>query len=341
MPTRDIVVPNQFATIHSRLAILLGLRDEEIRRELQHGWDHSIRTEWLVDFIYVPSLNATGESYQRDACHGFLLLIFGTILLPYSSNLIDGALAQVILQFLWAARWNLGGPMTIRCPSVIGLPLISHLGSTLIFPGRVIRQLDGHTGSHGQTLQVHSLTSFYKFERFDACGARTLFGLAPVFHLRMAQIPRAPQVDIPDAESFVQGAICTELQTIREEQDRLLCKLVDMCSKLTGHRELQSELAQICARIASQDREIAHLSAMLDRARAKACKVLTTGVASIPYSSACKDGRRTATPHFRTRDFTNADSFSNTTDSSYATCHTRGHIHRTFRRPYRTPSTYQ
>ncbi|PKI63917.1 hypothetical protein CRG98_015698 [Punica granatum] len=33
MPTRDIVVPNQFATIQSRLAILLDLRDEEIRHD--------------------------------------------------------------------------------------------------------------------------------------------------------------------------------------------------------------------------------------------------------------------------------------------------------------------
>ncbi|PKI40342.1 hypothetical protein CRG98_039271 [Punica granatum] len=98
MPTRDIVVPNQFDMIQSRLAILLDLRDEEIRCELQHGWEHSVRTTWLIDFIHVCSLNARGESYQRDACHGFLLLIFGTILFPHLSNLIDGALAQVILQ---------------------------------------------------------------------------------------------------------------------------------------------------------------------------------------------------------------------------------------------------
>ncbi|PKI74261.1 hypothetical protein CRG98_005346, partial [Punica granatum] len=90
MPTLDIVVPNQFATIQSRLAILLDLHDEEIRLELQHGWEHSVRTTWLIDFIHVRSLNARGESYQRHACHGFLFLIFGTILFPHSSNLIDG-----------------------------------------------------------------------------------------------------------------------------------------------------------------------------------------------------------------------------------------------------------
>ncbi|PKI36240.1 hypothetical protein CRG98_043369 [Punica granatum] len=97
-PTFDIVVPNQFATIQSRLAILLDLHDEEIRLELQHGREHSIRTKWLIDFIQARSLNARAESYQRDACHGFLLLIFGTILFPHSSNLIDGTLAQVVLQ---------------------------------------------------------------------------------------------------------------------------------------------------------------------------------------------------------------------------------------------------
>ncbi|PKI69604.1 hypothetical protein CRG98_010017 [Punica granatum] len=94
MPTRDIVVPNQFATIQSRLAILLDLRDEEICHELRYGWEHSVRTAWLIEIIHVRSLSASGESYQRDACHGFLLLIFGTILFPYSLNLIDGALAQ-------------------------------------------------------------------------------------------------------------------------------------------------------------------------------------------------------------------------------------------------------
>ncbi|PKI77648.1 hypothetical protein CRG98_001986 [Punica granatum] len=200
MPTRNIVVPNQFDTIQSRLAILLGLRDEEIRH-----------------FIHIHALRTMGESYQRDAFHGFLLFIFETIMFPYSSNLIDGALAQVILQvvgghsyvevvlaktirsldyiwllahirpfcsshpfscitdkrslvdrllhvfrpsdhdytdwkqlmegltparFPWAARWNSGGPMAIGCPSVIRLPLISHLRSTLVFLSRVIRQLD-------------------------------------------------------------------------------------------------------------------------------------------------------------------------------------------------------
>ncbi|OWM70932.1 hypothetical protein CDL15_Pgr019173 [Punica granatum] len=46
-------------------------------------------------------------------------------------------------RFLWVARWNPGGPMITGCPEIVGVLLLSHLGSTLIFPGRVIRQLGG------------------------------------------------------------------------------------------------------------------------------------------------------------------------------------------------------
>ncbi|PKI59737.1 hypothetical protein CRG98_019913 [Punica granatum] len=351
MPTRDIVVPNQFATIQSRLAILLSLRDEEIRRELQYGWEHSVRTAWLIDFIHVRALSATRKSYQCDACHGFLLLIFGTILFSYSSNLIDEALAQVILQvvgghsyvevvlaetirsldyiwllahitpfclshpfshvidersliasllqvfqpfdhdytdwkqfmegltlaqFLWAAHWNPSDPMAIGCPSVIGLPLISHLGSTLILPGRVIRQLgslqdiptEADRTPH-RFMWANTTTSLSD----SICGAVPSTGFTPIRRLCAAQISWAPHADIPEVESSAQGAMRTELQFIREERDRLRRELVETCSELTDQRELQAELTQARTRITSQDREITRLSATLDRARAKAHKI--------------------------------------------------------------------
>ncbi|PKI61407.1 hypothetical protein CRG98_018181 [Punica granatum] len=44
------------------------------------------------------ALTPSTASYRRDACHGFLLLVFGTLLFPYSPNLVDGAIAQVVLQ---------------------------------------------------------------------------------------------------------------------------------------------------------------------------------------------------------------------------------------------------
>ncbi|PKI56693.1 hypothetical protein CRG98_022909 [Punica granatum] len=275
MSTRDIVVPNQFSKIQSRPAILLGLHDEEIRRELQHGWEHSIRTAWLADFIHIRALHATGESYQRDACHGFLLLIFGTILFSYSSNLINGALAHVILQvvgghsyveavlaetirsldyvrelmegltparFLWAAHWNPGGPMAIRCPS-------------LYFPEHPIDHERAFSTTAAYVAQLHP------------------HGLAPVRQPCTAPIPRTPQADIPEVESSIQAAMRTELSSIREERERLHRELIETRSKLTDQRELQGELAQAYARVTSQDREIAHLSATLDRAGAKARKV--------------------------------------------------------------------
>ncbi|PKI37280.1 hypothetical protein CRG98_042332 [Punica granatum] len=79
MPTtQGIFMPNPFAVI---------------RR-----WDHGIRIAWLSDWTLLRALTPSTASYQRDASHGFLLLIFGTLLFPYSPNLIDGAIAQVVLQ---------------------------------------------------------------------------------------------------------------------------------------------------------------------------------------------------------------------------------------------------
>ncbi|PKI75837.1 hypothetical protein CRG98_003752 [Punica granatum] len=227
-----------------------GLRLESItppRQEIMAFGGHSARwtapsfkalletwIAWLSDWTLLRALTPSTRSYQRDACDGFLLLIFGTLLFLYASNLTDRAIAQVVLQavgghsyveallaetvqsldyvrevrrcrmrgsphllqvwllahirpfcsshpfsyiadersliarlvpvfpppersflewrhflreltlarFLWVARWNPGGPMITGCPGIVGVPLLSHLGSTLIFPGRVIRQLD-------------------------------------------------------------------------------------------------------------------------------------------------------------------------------------------------------
>ncbi|PKI34696.1 hypothetical protein CRG98_044913 [Punica granatum] len=203
--------------------------------------------------------------------------------------------------------------MTIGCPSVIGLPLISHLGRTLIFPARVIRQLGGlrdipteadrdpyrfmwadTTASlPDRFLRVREVRRLWdtriiqelyfpehptdEERAFSATAAYVAqfhpHGLVPVRRLCIPRIPQAPQANIPDVESSVQAAMRTELQSIREERHRLRCKLVDIRAELIDHRELQSELAQTRARLANQDREIARLSAMLDRTRAKARKV--------------------------------------------------------------------
>ncbi|OWM72671.1 hypothetical protein CDL15_Pgr010272 [Punica granatum] len=64
-----------------------------------------------------------------------------------------------------------------------------------------------------------------------------------------------------------------ELRAIREERDRLCCELVDSRVEVADYRELQTELAQACARVAHLDREMARLSAKLDRVRARAREI--------------------------------------------------------------------
>ncbi|PKI64520.1 hypothetical protein CRG98_015083 [Punica granatum] len=213
-----------------QLSTLLHISVQDIHEELHQRWDEGIWIAWFSDWTLLRAMTPTTASYQRDACHEFLLLVFGTLLFPYSPSLTDRAIAQVVLQavgghsyveallaetvrsldyvrevrrgrmrgsphllqiwllahicpfcsshpfsyiaderslierlvpvipplehsfsewrrfwreltlarFLWIARWNLDGPMITGCPGIVGVPLLSHLGSTLIFPGRVI-----------------------------------------------------------------------------------------------------------------------------------------------------------------------------------------------------------
>ncbi|PKI74472.1 hypothetical protein CRG98_005154 [Punica granatum] len=281
--------------------------------------------------IVVPN---QGESYQRDACHGFLLLVFGTILFPYSSNLIDGALAQAILQVVGGHSYmeavlaetirSLDYVREIRRGRMRGAPhflqiwllayirpfcsshpffyiidersLIARLlqdipieadrtphrfawtDITTLLPDRVLRIREVRRLWGTRTVQElyfpeHPSNDERAFSATAAYVAQFHpHGFAPVRRLLTSQIPQTSQADIPDAESSIQGAMGTELQSIREERDRLRCELVDTHSELTDHRELQRELPQTRARVANQDREIARLSAALDRARTKAHK---------------------------------------------------------------------
>ncbi|OWM83569.1 hypothetical protein CDL15_Pgr008354 [Punica granatum] len=56
-----------------------------------------------------------------------------------------------------------------------------------------------------------------------------------------------------------------ELRAIREERDRLRCELVDSRAEVADYRELQIQLTRARARVAHLDREMARLSAELDR----------------------------------------------------------------------------
>ncbi|PKI37320.1 hypothetical protein CRG98_042293 [Punica granatum] len=356
--TQGIFMPNPFATIRSQLSSLLSIPTRHVHDprhiRAQPVRDHS-EIAWISDWTLLRALTPLTASYQRDACHGFLLLIFGTLLFPYSPNLIDGAIAQVVLQvvrshsyveallaetvrsldyvkevrrgrirgsphllqiwllahicpfcsshpfsyiaderllikrlltpsrFLWVARWNPGGPMITRCPGIVGVPLLSHLGSTLIFPDRVIRQLGGlqdilaeadrlpfriQWANSTSTAPTRFLQNREIRRQRDASTIQRLYfpehptdeerafsaSLAYVarFYPRgstspqrsqAAPTPRATSTPAPEAESSTQATMRAELQAIREERDRLRGELVDTRAEVANYRELQTELA--------------------------------------------------------------------------------------------------
>ncbi|PKI62020.1 hypothetical protein CRG98_017606 [Punica granatum] len=334
MPTtRGIFVPNPFTTVQGQLSTLLHIPVQDIHEELHQRWDEGIRIAWLSDWTLLHAMTPTTASYQRDACHGFLLLVFGTLLFPYSPSLIDGAIAQVVLQaiwllahirpfcsshpfsyiaderslierlvpvipppehnfsewrrfwqeltlarFLWIAQWNPGGPMITGCSGIVGVPLLSHLGSTLIFPSRVIRQLgglqdipaeadrlpfriqwaDSTSTAPARFLQIREIRRqrdssiiqrLYFLEHptddervFSATSAYVARfyarGLASPQPPHVAPTPRATSTLAPEAESSTQAAMHAELRAIREERDRLRCELVDSRAEVADYREL-------------------------------------------------------------------------------------------------------
>ncbi|PKI49586.1 hypothetical protein CRG98_030023 [Punica granatum] len=192
--TQGIFGPNPFTTIQSQLSTLLHIPAQDIHEELHQRWDQG-----------------------RDACHGFLLLVFGTLLIPYSPNLIDGAIAQVVLQ-----------------------------------------AVEGH--SYVEALLAETVWSLdYARE-----------GSTPPQRSQAAPIPRATSSLAPEAESSTQAAMHAELRAIREERDRLRCELVDSRAEVADYRELQTELTRARAWVAHLDREMARLSAELDRVHKRA-----------------------------------------------------------------------
>ncbi|PKI71497.1 hypothetical protein CRG98_008111 [Punica granatum] len=142
--THGIFVPNPFTTFQGQLFTLLHIPAQDIHEELHERWDQGIRIAWLSDWTLLRAMTPSTASYQRDACHGFLLL------------------------------------------------------------------------------------------------------------------------------SSTQAAMHAELRAIREERDRLRCELVDSRAEVADYRELQTELTRARAQVALLDREMARLSAELDRVHKRA-----------------------------------------------------------------------
>ncbi|PKI78396.1 hypothetical protein CRG98_001217 [Punica granatum] len=190
--------------------------------------------------------------------------------------------------------------MITGCPGIVGVPLLSHLGSTLIFPGRVIRQLGGLQDIPAEVdrlpfhIQWADSTStapaiFLQIREIrrqrDASAIQRLYfpehltdeerafsatsayvarfypqGSTPPQRSQVTPTPRATSTPAPEAENSIQAAMRAELRAIREERHRLCCELVDSRAEVADYRELQTELARARARVAHLDREMARLS---------------------------------------------------------------------------------
>ncbi|PKI36714.1 hypothetical protein CRG98_042894 [Punica granatum] len=324
--TQGIFVPNPFAVIRSQLSTLLRIPVQEVHQVLYQGWDHGIRIAWLSDWTLLRALTPLTASYQRDACHGMrgsphLLQVWLLAHIrpfcsshPFSYITDECSLIErlvpvfpppehsfsewrhfwrelTLAQFLWVARWNPGGPMITGCLGIVGVPLLSHLGSTLAdrLPYR-IQWADSTSTAPARFLQIREI-----HRQWDASTIQRLYfpehptdeeralsatsayvaqfysqGPTSPQRSQTVPIPRATPTSAPEAESSTQAAMRAELHSIREEGDRLRCELVDSRAEVANYRELQTELARARARIATLDREMARLSATLDRARARA-----------------------------------------------------------------------
>ncbi|PKI74536.1 hypothetical protein CRG98_005078 [Punica granatum] len=243
----------------------------------------------------------------------FLLLIFGTLMFPHASNLIDRALAQVVLQAVGGNSYveallaetvrSLDYVREIRRGKMKGSPHLlqiwllahirpfcsSHMFSCITDDCSLIARLlpvfqpsERSFSEWRQFLEELTLTQFLWAAYWNPGGPMiTRLYVAkfysqdsvPIHRPRTTPIPRVPPAVTSEAECYAQAAMRMKLQSIREERNRLRCELVDTRAKLVDYRELQRELVQARAHVANQDKEIARLSAMLNRAWVKAHNV--------------------------------------------------------------------
>ncbi|PKI58387.1 hypothetical protein CRG98_021205 [Punica granatum] len=218
---------------------------------------------WLSDWTLLRALTPSTASYQRDECHGFLLLVFGTLMFPYSPKLIDGAIAQVVLQAV-------GGHSYVEA-------LLAETVRSLDYVREVRR---GRMRGSPHLLQIWLLAHVRPFcssHPFSyITDKRSLIERLGSTSPQLSQTtptPRAIPTPAPEIESCTQAAMLAELRAIREERDRLRCELVDSRVEVADYRELQMELARARARVTHLDREMAYLSVTLDRVRVRAREI--------------------------------------------------------------------
>ncbi|PKI49057.1 hypothetical protein CRG98_030557, partial [Punica granatum] len=133
--THGIFVPNPFTTVQGQLSTLLHIPAQDIHEELHQRWDQGIRggSARQDKGIPAPTLDLACRPYPP-------LLLITSVLLHRRRVFADRAPGT---GYPTSRAQFLGMEAFWRCPGIVGVPLLGHLGSTLIFPGRVIRQLGG------------------------------------------------------------------------------------------------------------------------------------------------------------------------------------------------------
>ncbi|PKI34661.1 hypothetical protein CRG98_044947 [Punica granatum] len=136
------------------------------------------------------------------------------------------------------------GPMITGCPGVVGVPLLNHLGSTLIFPGRIReirRQRDASTIQRlyfpehpTDDERLFSATSTY-VARFYARG------LASPQPSHAASTPRATSTLAPEAESSIQVAMHAELRVCAPEFNLVGARMREACATRLGSVHLPGD----------------------------------------------------------------------------------------------------
>ncbi|OWM68452.1 hypothetical protein CDL15_Pgr026996 [Punica granatum] len=198
-------------------------------------------------------------------------------------------------QCSWSAPWSPRGPMVIRCLSITGLPLISHLGCTLVFPSRMIKQLGSlqdiladtdHTtyqiawansapSPTGRFLQANEILQIWDTrltqdlyfpehstdEERAYCATSTYVAF---FYLQNL----GPQAAIPGYATPT--TMHKELRFILEERDQHRHELTETIARLIDQKEIRRVLAQARTRKDNLNREIIRLNTTLDQARARA-----------------------------------------------------------------------
>ncbi|PKI37022.1 hypothetical protein CRG98_042587 [Punica granatum] len=139
-----IFVPNPFTTVQGQLSTLLHIPAQDIHEELHErevrggrmrGSPHLLQI-WLLAHI---RLFCSSHPFSYIANERSLIERLVPVIPPPEHSFSEWRRfwrELTLARFLWVARWNPGGPMITGYPGIVGVPLLSHLGSTLIFPGQ-------------------------------------------------------------------------------------------------------------------------------------------------------------------------------------------------------------